>query len=105
MIQCECTCVCCDTQTFVLPDDAEGQALSCPGCSRRLTPHTIRPFGEGEWLACRAPAVLFECLREQPTERKLRLLACACCRRYWHLLNDRGRGLVELAEKFADGRI
>jgi hypothetical protein len=103
MIHCECFCVCCDTQTFVLPDGATGEGLRCPSCSRHLRPQLLRPFGEAEWLACCAPAILIDCLRAEPTERKHRLFACACCRRFWHLLNDRGRDLVELAEDFADG--
>jgi hypothetical protein len=39
-------------------------------------------------------------------ERKLRLFACACCRRVWHLLGDAGsRNAVDLAEQYADGTI
>jgi hypothetical protein len=38
-------------------------------------------------------------------ERRLRLFACACCRRVWHLLAEgRGRSAVELVERHADGR-
>ena len=36
-------------------------------------------------------------------DRKLRLFACACARRVWHLIPDKPfRGAVELAEEFAD---
>jgi hypothetical protein len=105
MIHCECFCVCCDTQTFVLPDGATGEGLACPSCGRHLAPHTLRPFGEADWLACDDPAVLAECAWEKVTDRKRRLFLCACCRRLWHRLPDpRSRAAVEAAERFADGQ-
>jgi hypothetical protein len=43
-------------------------------------------------------------LRGRGGERKLRLFACACARRCWHLLADgRSRRAVEEAERLAEG--
>ncbi|MHB1424904.1 MAG: hypothetical protein ACYC3I_17165 [Gemmataceae bacterium] len=59
---------------------------------------------EQEWLTCTDPDVMLNFLRDKASDRKLRLFAC--CRRIWHLLpDDRSRGLVDVAERFADGEI
>jgi hypothetical protein len=66
---------------------------------------------EHEWLACTDPAVMahFLCdklrLSRRPAgRRRLRLYACACCRRVWdRLSDDRSRAAVEVAERYADG--
>jgi hypothetical protein len=63
---------------------------------------------ETEWLACAQPWDMLTYLRSRelvrkPSVRKLRLLACACCRRIWpHLKGERHRRAVEVAERFAD---
>jgi hypothetical protein len=61
---------------------------------------------EEEWLACTNPRPMLEFLQGKGRDRKLRLFACACCRRMWHLLKDkRCRQVVEASEAFADGAI
>src|SRR5262245_9712586 len=65
---------------------------------------------EWEWQACGDPERMLAHLqgRKRPalSDRKLRLFACACCRRVWPLLIDpRSRRAVEVAEQFAEGRV
>jgi hypothetical protein len=61
---------------------------------------------EAEWLGCEDPRKMLEFLRGTVSERKLRLFACACFRRLWHLLEvDAARWLVELSEAYADGEV
>jgi hypothetical protein len=63
-----------------------------------------RIMNEAEWLACTDPDPMLEFLRGKAGERKLRLLACACCRRipcFFESQPDR-QGL-ELTECDVDG--
>jgi hypothetical protein len=63
-----------------------------------------RDVTEGNWLTSTDPIEMLEFLRNsgKTSDRKLRLFACACVRRVWHLLPDAGRQIVETAERYAD---
>jgi hypothetical protein len=61
---------------------------------------------EADWLACTDPDWMLVFLRGRASERKLRLFACACVRRVWHLIADaRSRAAVEFSERFAEGLV
>jgi hypothetical protein len=57
-----------------------------------------------EWNRCRDPAKMLQFLRGKASDRKLRLLACACCRRAWDFLQtSESRHAILVAERYADG--
>ena len=61
---------------------------------------------EAEWLAATEPTPMLEHLGGTATDRKLRLFACACCRRVWHLAkNPRLKQVLPIVEGFADGAL
>ncbi len=55
---------------------------------------------EASWLASTDPTAMLTFLRTggQATPRKLRLFGCACCRRIWHLLEERAKAGVSSIE-------
>jgi hypothetical protein len=62
---------------------------------------------EAEWLASDDPLSLLAQLPRvrMASDRKLRLVACGCCRRLGEMLGDDwGPWAVELSERYADGR-
>ncbi len=59
---------------------------------------------EQDWLVASNAIPMVAFLRDRTSGRKLRLIACACCRQIWDRLTDlRSRRAVEVAERFADG--
>src|SRR5262249_24695245 len=64
------------------------------------------PMTEAHWLTWPDPYDLLEqCALLELTDRRLRLFACACCRRLWDLLEDDClRRAIDVAEKFADSQ-
>ena len=60
---------------------------------------------EEEWLACTDLSGLLRHLGRKDRSRKLRLFACACCRRAWGRTPHKTcRRAVEVAERYADGQ-
>jgi hypothetical protein len=61
---------------------------------------------EAEWMVCEDPTLMLKFLREKASDRKLRLFACACCRRHRNSLRGKKHQLVlQRTEEFADGQI
>src|SRR5438270_2367166 len=66
------------------------------------------PMTEAEWQASAAPGAMLKhwcehggAARRKGGRRKLRLFACACCRRIGHLLpEERDRHMVLVSEHF-----
>ncbi|MFM8271721.1 MAG: hypothetical protein ACKODX_05230, partial [Gemmata sp.] len=60
---------------------------------------------EAQWRACGEPGAMLDALGRRASRRKLRLFACACCRRADGLFpDDQCRAAVAVAERAADGR-
>ncbi|HEV3260586.1 MAG TPA: hypothetical protein VG013_27270 [Gemmataceae bacterium] len=59
---------------------------------------------EVQWLTCTDPMPMLEFLRDKTSDRKLRLFACACCRRILRFIrHSQSREALDFAERFADG--
>src|SRR5262249_52967385 len=83
---------------------------ACGGRGWRKDVTSNHPTGkmmtEEEWFACPDPQRMLPFLRVTASERKMRLFACACCRRIWDLYEaDCSRSAIDAAERFADGVI
>jgi hypothetical protein len=65
-----------------------------------------RTMAKVKWQGLTDPHEMLSYLQGIASDRKLRLFACACCRRIWELLPDKGsRRAVAAAEQYADGHI
>jgi hypothetical protein len=64
---------------------------------------------EAEWLACEDPELMVIHIvnrKGKVPSRKMRLFACACCRRMWSKIPDQPcKTAVEVAERFADAEV
>jgi hypothetical protein len=61
---------------------------------------------EADWLAAVVPHPMLSHLRGRVSDRKQRLLVCACARRLWRMVPDPlGLELLEAAERYADAEI
>jgi len=61
---------------------------------------------EAEWLTWDDPRGMLAMLRDRASNRKLRLYACACCRRLDRLMSDpRNQEHLAVAERAADGGV
>ena len=59
---------------------------------------------EVEWLVADSPWPMLSHLEGESRERKLRLLACHCCRRIRHIIPaEEARRCIEVAELYAEG--
>jgi hypothetical protein len=58
---------------------------------------------EAEWFSSLDVWPMLQCVRALASDRKLRLWAAACCRRFWDLLGEDAHRAVEVGERFADG--
>jgi hypothetical protein len=58
---------------------------------------------EQQWLTSMDLHAMPAFLRGRVSPRQMRLFACACCRRIWHLLNPPSRHVIDVVERRVDG--
>jgi hypothetical protein len=60
---------------------------------------------ESQWAKSQDAVAMLRSIPKQPSDRKLRLLACACCRHFQEFLTEKHFSeAIEIAESFADGK-
>ena len=63
-----------------------------------------KPMTPKQWAKSTNPQTMLKCLGKRVSDRKLRLFACACCRRVWHIAKSQKlKQALPLVEGFADG--
>src|SRR5262245_49532597 len=59
-----------------------------------------------KWLTCTDQGRMLKFVQGKVSDRRLRLFACACCRRTWKSLTLKAvRSAVEMTEQCADGLV
>jgi hypothetical protein len=62
-------------------------------------------MNEAQWQSCSDPGLMLELLRGKVSDRKMRLFACAWCRRHWSdLPQQASRDAVEAVEQYLEGQ-
>src|SRR5947209_7781731 len=59
---------------------------------------------EADWWACTDPHKMLKFMRDKASDRKMRLFAVACCRRFSDLLSAEEQKAVDVAEAYSDGK-
>jgi hypothetical protein len=61
---------------------------------------------ETQWTSGADPGLMLEFLKNQASDRKLRLFAAACCRcSTKHMMDESNRRVVDIAERYAEGSL
>jgi hypothetical protein len=101
MIRFRCDCSC--GQFLSVPDEFAGRPMLCPNSAGRIRVPRAR-LTEVAWLRSIDMQGMLQLLPSTPSPRKQRLVAVACCRRIWHLLDSAfSRRAVEVVERVAEG--
>jgi hypothetical protein len=90
----------------VFQDENDGWQYVLDEYGRRV--YSMWLFSEAAWQTCTEPDKMLQFLLQGggASTRKLRLFACACCRRILRFqTDDASRAAVEAAEEYADGLI